>query len=110
MADAADAASDLLKALANPHRLMILCHLTDGERTVSDLAALLGLRVSTLSQHLALLRRDGMVTARRVGQTVRYSVSDGPARLLVETLADIYCTVTPPAAASPTSGTQGRQP
>lgn len=109
MADAADAASDLLKALANPHRLMILCHLTEGERTVGDLAGLLGLRVSTLSQHLALLRRDDMVTARRVGQTVRYSVTDGPARLLVETLADIYCTVTPPDAAATASGKQGRQ-
>lgn len=109
MADAADAASDLLKALANPHRLMILCHLTEGERTVGDLAGLLGVRVSTLSQHLGLLRRDDMVTARRVGQTVRYSVTHGPAQILVETLAGIYCSVTPPDAAPSVSGKQGHQ-
>ena len=61
MEAAADSASDLLKALANRHRLLIVCQLIDGERSVGDLAEFLGLRDSTVSQHLALLRKDGLV-------------------------------------------------
>ena len=65
MESAADQASDLLKALSNRHRLLIICQLIDGERSVGDLAAFLNLRDSTVSQHLALLRKDGLVAARR---------------------------------------------
>ena len=61
MQSAADAASELLKALANRHRLLILCQLIDGERSVGELAAFLGVRDSTVSQHLAILRRDDLV-------------------------------------------------
>src|SRR4029077_210539 len=72
--DAADQASDLLKALSNRHRLLIICQLIDGERSVGDLADFLSLRDSTVSQHLALLRKDGLVAARRDAQTIYYSI------------------------------------
>ena len=91
MTAAAGAASELLKALASPHRLVILCQLTEGERSVGELAALLGLRDSTVSQHLALLRRDGLVQARRDGQTIWYSVSSDAAQKVLSTLFEIYC-------------------
>jgi ArsR family transcriptional regulator, virulence genes transcriptional regulator len=65
MEAAAEEASDLLKSLANRHGLMILCQLTLGERSVGELASFLDLRDSTVSQHLALLRREGLVRARR---------------------------------------------
>jgi DNA-binding transcriptional ArsR family regulator len=95
MQSAADAASDLLKALANRHRLLILCQLIERERSVGDLAEFLGIRDSTVSQHLALLRRDGLVAARREGQTIWYSISSAPARALLETLYRVYCAPVP---------------
>lgn len=88
---AADRASDLLKALANRHRLLIICQLIDGERSVGDLAEFLGLRDSTVSQHLALLRRDGLVSARRDAQTIYYSIASDPAREILTTLYQVYC-------------------
>ena len=91
MATSADAACGLLKALANRHRLMIVCQLTEKERSVGELAALLKIRDSTVSQHLALLRKDGLVTARRDGQTIWYSIGSAPARELVRTLYRVYC-------------------
>ncbi len=91
MLTAADEASSLMKALANRHRLMIVCQLTEQERSVGELAALLRVRDSTVSQHLALLRKDGLVTARRDGQTVWYAIGDPAARELVATLHRAYC-------------------
>lgn len=91
MESAADSASTLLKALANRHRLMIVCQLVDRERSVGELAEALDLRDSTVSQHLALLRKDGIVSARRDAQTIYYSVSSGPARELLLTLYRTYC-------------------
>ena len=91
---AAEEASELLKALANRHRLMILCQLIDGERSVSELADLLGIRMSAVSQHLALLRRDGLVSARRDGQTIWYAISSPPAHRVIETLYETYCAPT----------------
>ena len=91
MAVAADEASELLKSLANRHRLLILCQLTEGERSVGDLAAFLDLRDSTVSQHLALLRREGLVQARRDGQTIWYAIASPPARRVLETLFEIFC-------------------
>jgi DNA-binding transcriptional ArsR family regulator len=91
MQSAADIASDLLKAMANRHRLLILCQLIDGERSVGELAAFLGLRDSTVSQHLAILRRDDLVDARRDGQTIWYSISSEPARDLVEVPYRPFC-------------------
>ena len=91
MQAAADAASLLLKALANRHRLLILCQLIGQECSVGELAAFLGIRDSTVSQHLALMRRDGLVVARRDGQTIWYSIGSAPARALLETLYRVYC-------------------
>jgi len=89
----ADDACALLKALANPHRLMIVCSLIDGERCVGDLAAVLGVRETLASQHLALLRREGIVSARRDGQTIHYALTSGRARAVVETLSRLFCSV-----------------
>ena len=80
MERAADQASDLLKALSNRHRLLMICQLIDGERSVGQLAEFLNLRESTVSQHLALLRKDGLVAARRDAQTIYYSIASEPAR------------------------------
>lgn len=91
MQSAADEASELLKALANRHRLLILCQLIERERSVGELAEFLGIRDSTVSQHLALLRREGLVTARRDGQTIWYSISSAPARAVLEALYRVYC-------------------
>ncbi len=81
----------MLKALANRHRLMILCQLIDGDHSVGELAEFLGLRSSTVSQHLALLRKDGLVATRREGQTIWYTLASVAGRKLVETLYNIYC-------------------
>ena len=87
----ADQASDLLKALANKHRLMLVCQLIDGERAVGDLARALDLRDSTVSQHLALLRKDGIVRARRDGQTIYYSIGSPAAHAVLEVLYSHFC-------------------
>jgi DNA-binding transcriptional ArsR family regulator len=91
MQSAASQASELLKALANPHRLMIICQLIEHERSVGELADLLDIRDSTVSQHLALLRKDRLVSARRDGQTIWYSISSEPARELLTVLYRVYC-------------------
>nr|WP_294510486.1 metalloregulator ArsR/SmtB family transcription factor [uncultured Rhodopila sp.] len=95
MEAAADKASELLKSLANRHRLLILCQLVDGERSVGDLAAFLKARDSTVSQHLALLRKDGLVQARRDAQTIYYTIASCPAKRVLETLFAIYCSPDP---------------
>jgi len=87
----ASKASNLLNAMSNDKRLMILCQLIDGERTVNDLAKLLDTRQSTISQHLALLRRDGFVQPRREGQAQYYSLAGDEARSVLETLYSLYC-------------------
>jgi ArsR family transcriptional regulator, virulence genes transcriptional regulator len=93
MSQAADVAVDLLQALGNKSRLMILCQLLGGEKSVGELAEFLQARESAVSQHLALLRKDRLVTTRRQGQTIFYSISSEPARRLLETLYGIYCPV-----------------
>ena len=92
---AAEKASELLKSLANRHRLLIVCQLIDGERSVGELTEFLGIRDTTVSQHLALLRKDGIVAARREGQTVFYSIASSPARQILETLYQNYCSPEP---------------
>jgi DNA-binding transcriptional ArsR family regulator len=84
-------AEEMLKAMANRHRLMILCQLNGGEASVGELAAMLGVRDSTVSQHLALLRKDGVVSTRRDGQTIWYALASEAVRRLVGTLYEIYC-------------------
>lgn len=88
----ADEACDLMKALSNRHRLMILCHLIDGERSVGQLAEFLEIRDSTASQHLALLRRNRLISGRRDGQTIWYSIESETARRVVEVLYETFCT------------------
>ena len=89
-AHAGDAAR-LLRALANDKRLMILCLLVEGERAVGDLNARLDLSQSALSQHLAVLREDGLVSTRREAQTIYYALAEGPAQQILATLHGIYC-------------------
>lgn len=87
----AGSAAQLLKALANEKRLMILCLLAEGERSVGELNGLLDLSQSALSQHLALLREDALVETRREAQTIFYSLAPGPAFEVIRTLHGIYC-------------------
>lgn len=89
-ASAAEAAK-LLRALANERRLMILCQLADGERSVGQLLPLVGLSQSALSQHLAVLREEGVVATRREATTVWYRIADPAALKVVSTLAEIFC-------------------
>ena len=84
-------AAKLLKALANERRLQVLCLLADGERSVGEVNELLDLSQSALSQHLAVLRQEGLVVTRREAQTIRYSLAPGPAGEVIETLHGIYC-------------------
>lgn len=92
MVPAADEASELLKAIANRHRLLLLCQMIDRKRSVGELADFLELRPSTVSQHLALLRKDGLVSAERDGQTIWYTISSNPAREVLRTLYRVCCT------------------
>ena len=85
------AASKLLKTLANPARLMILCNIIKQERAVGELEKLIGLSQSALSQHLSRLRHEGIVECRREGQSVYYSLKDESARRVLEVLYGIYC-------------------
>jgi DNA-binding transcriptional ArsR family regulator len=84
-------AAKLLRALANERRLMILCQLGDRERSVGELQPLVGLSQSALSQHLAVLREEGVVATRKEGQTVWYRIDDPAAVRVVATLAEIFC-------------------
>ena len=84
-------ASALLKAMGNPHRLMVLCQLVCGERSVGELERIVGLSQSALSQHLARLRRDGLVKTRRSAQTIFYSLSGKEAETVLATLYRLYC-------------------
>ena len=84
-------ASVLLKAMSNERRLQILCYLSEGEHSVNELCRLVGLSQSALSQHLAKMRRDGLVQPRREKQTVYYSVTGGEVRRILDTLHELYC-------------------
>lgn len=88
-------AAQLLKALANEKRLLILCMLADGEHSVGELNAALDLSQSALSQHLAVLREEGLVDTRREAQTIYYSLVAGPAFEVIRTLHGIYCAPAP---------------
>ena len=89
-AHAGDAAR-LLKALANEKRLQVLCLLAEGERSVGEINAMLDLSQSALSQHLARMRDEGLVTFRRDAQTLYYCIADPAAEKLVAALKDIFC-------------------
>jgi DNA-binding transcriptional ArsR family regulator len=91
MADNAKRASAFLKALAHESRLMILCILAEGEKSVGELENHLGLRQPTVSQQLARLRTDGLVTTRRDGKIIYYSVASDEARTIVGAVYDVFC-------------------
>lgn len=84
-------AVSLLKALANEHRLLILCHLQEGELSVGELNERLPLSQSALSQHLAVLRRDGLVATRKEAQTVFYVLKSDEVRAVIGVLHGLYC-------------------
>lgn len=86
-------ASALLKSLANPSRLMVLCALVSREHTVTELETLTGLSQSALSQHLARLRDENIVTTRRDAQRVFYRLSNPNVTAILETMYGIYCGV-----------------
>jgi DNA-binding transcriptional ArsR family regulator len=84
-------AADFLKALAHEGRLMILCILAEGEKSVGELEELLSLRQPTVSQQLARLRADGLVAPRRDGKTIYYSLASEDARVVVGAVYDVFC-------------------
>jgi DNA-binding transcriptional ArsR family regulator len=84
-------ASEFLKALSHENRLLLLCLLSQGERSVGDLEDILGMRQSAVSQQLARLRLDGLVAARRDGKAVYYSIASDDARRMVGVIHDIFC-------------------
>ncbi|MFN3239741.1 MAG: ArsR/SmtB family transcription factor [Pseudomonadales bacterium] len=91
MSEHADEASALLKSLAHQKRLMVLCQLSEGELSVGELLATVGLSQSALSQHLARLREEGLVDTRRDAQTIYYSLADAKAKKLIECLHELFC-------------------
>ena len=91
MADRAAAATAFLKALSHEGRLMILCHLAGGERSVTELETLLGCRQAAVSQQLARLRAEGLVTCRRDGKTIYYALADERVRRTIGLLHDLFC-------------------
>ena len=84
-------ASDFLKALAHENRLMILCILAEGEKSVSELEEFLALRQPTVSQQLARLRADGLVSTRRDGKTIYYNLASEEARTVIGAVYDVFC-------------------
>jgi DNA-binding transcriptional ArsR family regulator len=91
MVDNAKRASDFLKALAHESRLMILCILAEGEKSVSELEDILELRQPTVSQQLARLRADGLVATRRDGKAIYYSLASDEARIVIGAIYDVFC-------------------
>lgn len=91
MADNADEAINLLKAMGNRHRLMLLCVLQEGEMSVTQLNELIPIAQSSLSQHLAWLRREGYVKTRRDAQTIYYSLDSTAVTEVIAVLHRLYC-------------------
>ena len=102
----AEQASDFLKAIANAHRLKIMCMLIDGERTVSELCAALGegTKQSVVSQHLARLRLEKLVDARRAGKQTHYSLRHPAAKPVLTVLYDAFCNPPETPARAPLAG------
>ncbi len=91
MKNNASRAAKLMKALGNENRLLILCYLDGEELSVTQLNNCLNLSQSALSQHLAVLRKDGLVNTRRESQTIFYSLSGDTAKRIIHTLHEMYC-------------------
>ena len=88
---AAGGASRLLKALSNPDRLLLLCHLAEGEQCVGDLEAATGIVQPTLSQQLGVLRQEGLVATRREGKNIHYRIDSPQAMAVMEVLYAQFC-------------------
>lgn len=84
-------ATEFLKALAHEGRLMILCHLASGERSVTELEQLLAQRQAAVSQQLSRLRLEGLVKGRRQGKTIYYRLADERTRAMLEVVYDLFC-------------------
>lgn len=91
MAVAASRASELMKTLGHKDRLMVLCHLISGEKSVGELAGLLDIPQSPLSQHLARMRKENLVSTRREAQTIYYSIASEEAARIVGLMHELYC-------------------
>lgn len=91
MQAAATQACGLLKVLANPDRLMLLCQLTQGEQCVSELEGALGIQQPTLSQQLGVLREEQLVATRREGKQIFYSIASAEAMAVMQVLYNLYC-------------------
>lgn len=91
LADGGDAACALLKIFSNRHRLQILCILAEGEKSVSELETMLGIRQAALSQHLSRLRNEKAVAARRDGKNVYYSLANPKVRAVIDVVYSLYC-------------------
>jgi DNA-binding transcriptional ArsR family regulator len=90
-AENAGRAADLLRVLGNEKRLMVLCQLADGELSVGEIQQRIDLSQSALSQHLAVLREQGIVATRRQAQTIFYRIEDHAALRVIQTLAELFC-------------------
>ena len=84
-------AANFLKAIGHEGRLMILCHLASGEKSVTELESLLSARQAAVSQQLSRLRLEGLVQPRREGKTIFYSLTDGRSRAIIELVYDLFC-------------------
>ena len=91
MMDSAMTASRFLKAISHEGRLMILCYLASGEKSVTDLETLLSSRQAAVSQQLARLRSEGLVSARREGKVIFYRLADKRAARILDVVYDIFC-------------------
>lgn len=91
MVENAEIAANLLKAIGHEGRLMILCHLASGEKSVTELEDLLSARQAAVSQQLSRLRLEGLVTPRREGKAIYYSLTDTRARQMIETVYALFC-------------------
>jgi DNA-binding transcriptional ArsR family regulator len=90
--DNAQTASDFLKAISHEGRLMILCALANGEKSVTEIENMLASRQAAVSQQLSRLRLEGLVTARREGKQIYYSLTDDRARMIIERVYELFCT------------------
>ena len=111
MQTAAREACSLLKVLSNPDRLLILCYLSQGEARVGEIEEALGIAQPTLSQQLTVLREEELVTTRREGKNIHYSLASDAAVAVIETLYAQYCRpdVAPAKGSRAKSGSKGRE-
>lgn len=96
----------LLKVIGNPDRLLLLCQMLQGEYSVGELEVMLDIQQPTLSQQLGVLRHEGIVSTRRDGKFIYYSVSHPHVQVLLETLHQLYCAEPPSSKAKPEKGCQ----